>query len=241
MEWLRHVDYSDYQWNALIGDMDNGFIDYVKKAGVTMMDTYPDPEYPGLNCNIAHFGASLNGVFIKGVVSPLSDNNRADVAGWGGDWMTFYGEWRRDHDDNPDGGDYVRKYMVSLTHDSTFKMRDLVEDADAFNIGRQLIANPSLNIADLVKENLATGYRTRMQRFVNGRFAGIAQEIAKNELLPGDDLIINAGRIYLTRKTGGLFSKTPNMLSDEEMNSFTAGFAQKMEDVKLEEVRKYPP
>ena len=184
----------------------------------------------------------MNGVFLKGKPDTgTSETNRGDVAGWGGDWMTFYGEWRRDSDTTPSGGDYARAKMVNLKDETTFKMRDLVEDADCYNIGIKLLADSSLSIADEIAKNLEEGgYKTRMQRFVNGRFAGNAASIAKNMLLPGDDVLVNTGRIALVQQEGGLLVKLPLWLSDEEMDDLTKGFRDRLNAVVVEEAGKYP-
>ncbi|KAL9127255.1 MAG: hypothetical protein Q9217_003835 [Psora testacea] len=239
MEWLRHTEYNGLEWTALIGGIDDGFTRHVQAAGVTMLDTFPDPEYAGLNVKISHFGACMNGVFLKGKPA-TGDTNRGDVAGWGGDWMTFYGEWRRDAGKEPSGGAYTRAHMANLVDDTTFKMRDLVEDADCYNIGMKLHDNPSLSIADEVESNLASGYKTRMKRFVKERFANNAAAIAKNMLLKLDDPIIAAGRIRLVQQQGGTFAKQPQLLSDADMNDLTAGFKDRLNAVVAEEAKKYP-
>ncbi|KAL8727023.1 MAG: hypothetical protein Q9166_006321 [cf. Caloplaca sp. 2 TL-2023] len=228
MEWLRHEEYNSLEWKALIGGVDDGFIDHVKKAGVTLLATFKDPEY-NLDIKISHLGACMNGVFLKGQASG-TDTNRADVSGWGGDWMTFYGEWRRDSDKEPKGGKYCLDHMCNAVDDTTFKLRDLVEDADCYNIGMRLRANPSLNIADEVGKNLAGGYKTRMKNFVEGRFGNRdnAQAIAKSMLLPGNDVLVNTGRIRLVQQQGGLLVKLPLWLSDEDMNDLTKGFADRL-------------
>ncbi|KAL8928743.1 MAG: hypothetical protein Q9208_001521 [Pyrenodesmia sp. 3 TL-2023] len=235
MEWLRHEEYNTFQWKALIGGVDDGFTTHVQDAGVTSIATFRDPEY-GLDIKISHLGACMNGVFLEGLASG-TNTNRADVTGWGGDWMTFYGEWRRDSDAEPSGGQYARDHMANAVDATTFKLRDLVEDADCFNVGMRLRANPSLNIADEMEKVLASGYKSRMKNFVEGRFgtATNAQAIAKSMLLPGDDIIINAGRIRLVQQQGGLLVKLPLWLSDEEMDDLTKGFADRLfEIVRLE-------
>lgn len=228
MEWLRHEEYNGLEWKALIGGVDDGFTAFVQKAGVTSIPTFRDPEY-GLDAKASHLGACMNGVFLKGQASG-TDNNRADVAGWGGDWMTFYGEWRRDHDQQPSGGKYARDHMANQVDDTTFKLRDLVEDADCYNIGTRLRANPGLSIAEEMAKNFATGYKSRMKNFVEGRFGNPsnAQAIAKSMLLPGTDVLVNAGRIRLVQQQGGLLVKLPLWLSDEEMNDLTKGFADRL-------------
>lgn len=213
----------------------NEFTDYVEKAGVRSIATFRDPEY-GLDVKASHLGACMNGVFLKGPAAGTA-TNRADVAGRGGDWMTFYGEWRRDHDKQPSGGKYCRDHMANAD-ETTFKLRDLVEDAGCYNIGRRLRANPSLSIADEIEENLASGYKSRMKRFVDGRFGSPsnAQAIAKSMLLPGNDVLVNTGRIRLVQQAGGLSVKLPLWLSDEDMNDLTKGFADRLfEIVRLED------
>ncbi|KAI4276147.1 MAG: hypothetical protein LQ337_002687 [Flavoplaca oasis] len=228
MEWLRHEEYNDLQWKALIGGVDDDFTKYVDEAGVQMLDTFKDPEY-SLDIKISHLGACMNGVFLKEPASG-TDTNRADVAGWGGDWMTFYGEWRRDSDEEPKGGKYCLDHMCNAVDDTTFKLRDLVEDADCYNVGMRLRANPSLNIADEMEKVLAGGYKRRMKSFVEGRFKdpATAQAIAKSMLLPGNDVLVNTGRIRLIQQNGGLIVKLPLWLSDEEMDDLTKGFADRL-------------
>ncbi|KAL9599255.1 MAG: hypothetical protein Q9219_003957 [cf. Caloplaca sp. 3 TL-2023] len=228
MEWLRHKEYNSFEWTALIGGLDDSFTTYVEKAGVTFVDTFRDPEYD-LEIKASHLGACMNGVFLKGQAAG-TDTNRADVAGWGGDWMTFYGEWRRDHDKQPSGGKYVLDHMANAIDDTTFKLRDLIEDADCYNIGMRLRDNPSLNIVDEFIANFATGYKTRMNSFIDGRFGSRsnAQAIAKSMLLPGSDVLVNTGRIRLVQQHGGLVVKLPLWLSDEEMDDLTKGFADRL-------------
>lgn len=238
MEWLRHEDYNGLEWKALIGGVDDDFIDRVKKAGVAPIATFKDPGY-GLDVKVSHLGACMNGVYLKGPASG-TDTNRADVTGWGGDWMTFYGEWRRDSDDQPKGGKYCVDHMCNVRDDTTFKMRDLVEDADCYNVAMRLRANPALNIADEMERVLAGGYKTRMKNFVEGRFKNPAnaQAVAKSMLLPGNDVIVNTGRIKLVQQFGGFFVKLPLWLSDADMDDLTKGFADRLFGIVREEAAK---
>ncbi|KAL8915018.1 MAG: hypothetical protein Q9171_000458 [Xanthocarpia ochracea] len=228
MEWLRHIEYNTFQWQQLIGGVDDGFTAYVEAAGVTFIDNFLDPEY-GIDVKASHLGATMNGVFLQGQPSGTS-TNRADVTGWGGDWMTFYGEWRRDVDTQPDGRQYCLTNMANNVTPSTFKLRDLIEDADGFNIGMRLRANPSLNIADEFERNFASGYKSRMKDFVEGRFgtSANAQAIARTMLQPVGDVVVDAGRVLLFQQHGGTFVKLFVLLSEAEKNSLTQGFADRL-------------
>ena len=240
MEWLRHRDYNNIQWTALIGGIDDTFTTRVEAAGITMLDTFSDPEYPGLNVKISHFGACINALFILGN-PPAGQINRGDVAGWGGDWITFYGNWRRDHDQFPSGGDYARARMANLVDNNTFKMRDLVEDADCYNIGITLKANPSVSIADQVSRNLREGYKKRMRRFVQGRFGEDAKGVAREMLLSTGDLIVEAGRASLVRSGAeSMFVVYPAELNENEMSDLTGGFRDRLDAIVREEAGKYP-
>ncbi|KAI9653576.1 MAG: hypothetical protein M1831_005958 [Alyxoria varia] len=236
MEWLRHKEYNTVQWKTLIGGVDDDFTKRVEQAEIAVIDTFPDPEYPGLNVKASHWGACMNGVFLKGKADG-TDTNRADVTCWGGDWWTFYGEWRRDAEKEPKGGDYTRNHMANLVDDTTFKMRDFVEDADGFNLGLQLRNNPSLNIADLAKDLFKTGYKTRMHRFVSGRFGSNVQAIAEDMLFPpNNDLLVDTGRIAKIQDNGGFFVKLPEWLSDDDRNDLTAGFRDRLNTIVTAEV-----
>ena len=259
MEWLRHEDYDNYKWTALVSAIDGTFTKLVQSSGVQMIRTLKDPE-TGIDIHISHFGACMNGVFMFGQAANGA-TNRADVTGWGGDLVTFYGDWqkavhggtgfgaghkrrdasldggREDIEQHVDkrasisGGDYTRRYLATRTDDTTFKLRDMIEDADCYNIGMKLQRNPSLNIADLIEDNLTSGYRTRMQRFFNGRFgsAANAQASAKNDLSAGWDLLVNAGKTALIIENAGVPVTLPTMLSSQQLDDFTKGFADRMQ------------
>ena len=224
LEFLRHEDYDTYQWRQLIGEIDYGFVDHVKAAGVQMIREVRDPFY-GIDLHVSHFGASCNGLVVHGQDSGTS-TNRGDVADWGGDLMTFYGEWRRDSDSYSSGYTYCQERMAKVDQDSTFKLRDLIEDADAYNIAMNVRGGG--NIADAVDANFrGGGHLSRFRRFYDGRFgdAANAKAIAADMLLSGDDAIIDLGRTYLIQSTGGVPTLMPGDLPTFKLDEFCQGFA----------------
>ena len=216
----------------------------------------------------------MNGVFKFGQASYPAQGlnratNRADVTGWGGDFVTFYGDWqkainggagfgaghkRRDlsygnwkeieqHMNKRapiSGGDFARRYLATRTDDTTFKLRDMIEDADCYNIAMKLNADPSLNIVDLIESNLSSGYKTRMQRFFNGRFgsAAAARAIAKDDLSTGWDFLVNAGKTALVIETAGVPVKLPVNLNPKDLDDFTKGFADRMQTLVAAEASR---
>ncbi|MCJ1252584.1 hypothetical protein MMC24_000390 [Lignoscripta atroalba] len=236
MEWLRKENpgYNDIKWEKLIGNVDDGWISYAKSKGLTWeVSTFPDPMYD-VQLHAAHFGACMNGVYLKGdkLVATGNDISRADVVGWGGDWITFYGDWRDADIDS--GYQYCQDSLAKPAADKgTFKLRDMIEDADCYNIAmnlRTINNKPSWTVVDEIAFNLQPGgggYRSRFDRFYNNRFGGTkatASAIAK-EMLTGGEAIIVAGRTLLLEKNYGPFIKLPSMLSDKELGGFCDGFA----------------
>jgi peptidoglycan hydrolase-like protein with peptidoglycan-binding domain len=225
MEWLRSQDYANFQWRQLIGDIDGSFITRVNDAGVRRITELRDPFY-GIDLKVSHLGASCNGHFL--VDKPSGNTaNRGDVAGWGGDLMTFYGEWRRDSDSYASGLTYCNEKLGKIEGNGTFKLRDLIEDADAWNIAKRIKAGS--NIADVVASYYATGgnHLTRFKRYYEDRWgsATAAKAVARDMLTASRDQIINAGRAYLIQTTGGVPTVMPHILPDDLLDGFLQGFS----------------
>lgn len=229
MEYLRHEDYVNFQWRQLIGDIDHGFVTHVKATGLQMIREYRDPFY-GVDIKVSHFGASCNGHYVDPRPGGTG-TNRGDVAGWGGDLMTFYGEWRRDSDSYASGYTYCQERLAKVDGDGTFKLRDLIEDADAYNIA--VAVRAGTNIADAVRANLkGGGHLSRFRRYYDGRFGGspgTAAAIAKDILLKSDDAIIVAGRLYLIQSTGGFYTAMPTVLPGDVLDAFCRGFGDTLQ------------
>ncbi|GAA1644355.1 glycoside hydrolase domain-containing protein [Actinoplanes couchii] len=232
LEFLRHEDYNDLPWRTLIGTVDGTFITYVKQLGIDMVREVRDPFF-GIDLKVSHLGASCNGALVDGRPGG-NDVNRGDVAGWGGDLMTFYGEWRRDSNQYPSGLAYCREKLAKVsdpTTGGTFKLRDLIEDADAFNLARRL--GGTANIADVFTAYYRDGGTlTRFSRYYADRFNGQqnAKAIARTMLTTEADLVILAGRDYLIRSTAGPLTAMPGDLTDENLDAFVQGFAEMLLD-----------
>ncbi|KAL9018204.1 MAG: hypothetical protein Q9185_004477 [Variospora sp. 1 TL-2023] len=81
------------------------------EGGFKSIDTFRYPSYD-IDIKASHLGACINGVFLKGLAAG-TNTNRENITGWGGDWITFYGEWRRDSEDEPVSSKYVREHMAN--------------------------------------------------------------------------------------------------------------------------------
>lgn len=230
LQYLRHEEYNDTRWRALIGGVDSGFVAQIKDQQISMVREIRDPFF-GVDLKVSHLGASCNGALVEGRPSGTG-TNRGDVAGWGGDLMTFYGEWRRDSLSYPSGLTYCREKLAKVTGDSgggTFKLRDLIEDADAYNLAARIRAGA--NVIDAMEDYYrGGGLLKRFSAFRAGRFGGDAAAIARDMLVADDDVVISAGRIALIQSTGGLTPVFPFDLPDPDLAAFCQGFAEMLTD-----------
>ncbi|GAB1640086.1 glycoside hydrolase domain-containing protein [Krasilnikovia sp. MM14-A1259] len=241
LEWLRYERYDTTMWRKLIGDLDHTFIDKLRSRGLTPPPReFQDPG-TGITVSVAHFAASCNGVLLAGAPVDWTLFNEGDVAGWGGDWMTFYGEWRRDSSSFSSGLTYCREKLAKTSAFGTFKLRDLVEDADAFNVGMQL--RGGANIVDELDKLLRQGgHRRRFRSFLGGRFlnAANARKAARTVLMPGPTPLVDNGRVYLIQMTGGIPTLMPSMLPVDKLDEFCQGFADTLQMLADDEAKGDP-
>jgi hypothetical protein len=222
LDFLRHEEYANYQWRRLVGDIDQDFLAHVKRSGLHLMRSFGDLTF-GVAYKTSHFGAACIGVYQHGR-APEIGVNRGDITGWGGDWITFYGDWRRDKVDYLNGYDYCHDRLASARVDSTFMLSDLLEDVDAYDVG--IMAHDGATIAEAVR-SVFDQPAPRIARFIRDRFSDddvIAQDVAKNVLVGRDDVLVSLGRIYLVEAIGGVPTPLPGMLPGERIDQFCRGF-----------------
>ncbi|MEV0004578.1 glycoside hydrolase domain-containing protein [Micromonospora sp. NPDC050980] len=233
MEFLRHEDYNNAQWQLMIGGIDEGFknhaLERLRQSGSLMIRDFRDTFY-GVDIKVSHLGASLNAAYLQAQPGGTL-TNRGDVGGWGGDWMTFYGEWRRDSESYSSGLTYCREKLAKVDGNGTFKLRDLIEDADAYNLAKE-IRNGTSIWAAMYGNYSGGGHLSRMKRFFEGRFgsASGAKAISRDMLLTTADPIISTGRAYLIQTTGGIPTIMPNVLPNSKLDEFCQGFADMLLD-----------
>ncbi|MEI5673426.1 MULTISPECIES: glycoside hydrolase domain-containing protein [unclassified Nocardioides] len=236
MEYLRHPNYTGYTWVSLFGHVDEEFIDHVESTGLQRVKSYTDPFY-GIEIDTAHFAASCNALYLQGAPD-RGAVNKGDIGGWGGDLCTFYGEWRRDSDSYASGYVYSTQRLAKLDVASTFKLNDLVEDADAFVVGRKLRAG-SGSFASLVRQHLLNGgYQRRMSDFWSQRFGTRtgAYDTAM-ALLTTNDTPVAVPREALIQQTDP-GAAPPVLLPDGVLEDFADGFASVLEDIVNLEARR---
>ncbi|AMW14323.1 hypothetical protein A4E84_35425 [Streptomyces qaidamensis] len=240
LQFMRWDKYTDSRWRALFGEVDDAFITYASGRGIgrSRNFAYADPSM-GVVINPDHLVASASGYFLKGNAG-VGKANRAELASWGGDLLTFYGEWSRS--DNASPLDFCRKTLCRPDVASTFALGDLIEDIDGFLVAQRLKDNSGTNIVDELKRILiGTGHLTRFSDFKLYRFGGATSNIgttAKAFLEDQiDDTLLSSTRALLIQRNCPL-GKEPWNESDSVMSEFYAGFTETLQNLIDQQVAR---
>ncbi|MFB6664749.1 glycoside hydrolase domain-containing protein [Streptomyces parvus] len=223
MEYLRHRSYDNVQWTALIGPPDRDFITYATARGARWETDFVDSS-TGQEMGIEHLMATCNGHFQHPQPADAQQVNHGDVAGWGGDLITFYAEWQRDRDSYASGYQYCAERLAKTGIPSTFGYSDLLEDADGYLIAQRVRAG--LDIATAVLRHYESGGSNgRFRDYRTQRFGSRAntQALAR-DILTTNSPVIAAGRTFLIQNTGGMGTRLPDSLPEAQLNDFLAGF-----------------
>lgn len=224
MEYLRHKSYDNFQWTALIGPPDRDFITYAKDTRAPRWVTSFVDSATGQEMGIEHLMATCNGHFQHPQPADAQRVNHGDIAGWGGDLITFYAEWRRDRDSYASGYQYCVERLAKTGISSSFGYADLLEDADGYLIAKRV--NAGLNIATAVLRHYESGGNNgRFRDYRSQRFGTEANTHAlARDTLTTNSPIIAAGRALLIQNTAGYDTPLPDSLPDDELDDFVQGF-----------------
>ncbi|KAH7142746.1 hypothetical protein B0J13DRAFT_636427 [Dactylonectria estremocensis] len=171
MDYYRYPDYNDWKWWYFVGVVNPVWIEIARQHGVVPYVGFRDPASPQINVGFSHLFASMIGVYFHGERS-----TKSDITGWLGDLYQLYGDWSLSGTESP-GQFCVSHFGTTLP--GGFKMEDLRQDADAFNIGRALRRGLTPNVAAGFKTVMEGGYAHRFRDFFQNRFDG-SIKIAKD-------------------------------------------------------------
>ncbi|WP_053743186.1 glycoside hydrolase domain-containing protein [Streptomyces sp. NRRL WC-3618] len=225
MEYVRHISYGGGDWDFLIGEYDGDFVNFANGKGMSVMEGFKDP-YTGYELGAEHLMASANGHFVAWKPSNPRSVNEGDVAGWGGDLLTFYADWRHAVETYPSGYAFAMAKLAKVGVASSFGFNDLIEDADAWLLA-DAVRNQGKDIVTAVTDlyNGGGGLR-RFQRYWDGRFNGNAEDakfLAHNILTAADDKEVVAAQLGLVTVRGGI-KTLPAMLSYDDLERLEQGF-----------------
>ena len=123
-------------------------------------------------------------------------------------------------------------------------MRDLDEDADAFDIASTLRQNKNAALGALAEKYFSPHgrdgtYNTRFLEFYKGRFGGIfsqARDEACRLLTAKDSALLQFARWYITG-----YSKSPSHLDTKQLKRFCKGLATVIETLAKQQLSLPPP
>ena len=133
LNYIRSESYDDEIWDYLAGDVDEGFVTYVKEnQGTLNLESLTSPMYltiPGAEYTVdfVHMVATMDALAYSG------DSMSWDLAGWAGDLYQLIFEFK---DTALEGAELVEKIKELNFYENygTFGTYDVNADVDAVNI-----------------------------------------------------------------------------------------------------------
>lgn len=223
MEYIRSDIYNDWRWKGLIGGVDESFVSYAESRGFSVMTEFQDP-FTGYTLGAEHLMATANGHFLVSQPDNPKSVNAGDIAGWGGDLLTFYAEWRDAAASYSSGYTFCMDRLAQPNVTTSFGFNDLIEDADGYLIARKV--RGGTDIVTAVREQYTGGAGLKRfsdyykQRFVD---AGTCNSLAHNILTAADDAKVIAAQTGLTWG-----QQPPSTLPYDKLQEFEKGFADTM-------------
>ncbi len=231
MEYIRHLEYgskdllNEIGWWYLIGDFDQGFVNYADAHGMSVAKTFTDP-FTGYPLGAEHLMATANGHFLKPQDSNPKSANGGDVAGWAGDLMTFYADWRNSEEQYASGQAFCEAKLAKPGVDSSFGFNDLIEDADGYLLARAVRAGST--IVDAVRAHyLGSGGLHRFNEYFQHRWQTAEDcKFSAHNALTATDLTLGIARKQLITMAGAML---PTVLSNlpgggAKLDGFEQGF-----------------
>ncbi|MFG1886420.1 glycoside hydrolase domain-containing protein [Micromonospora sp. NPDC049051] len=173
---MRSNQYAFTGSNTVFGELDSGFIDFVR-GYPGRPDDRPlrDPKHLW-DLDIDHFGASFGAILNHNLVSDLTEVNLADFGSWGGDVLSVLGQWTTSGLPASQAYAFAMERIATRADNSFLTLSDLFADVDALVLGHQSRANPQVPLSTLFQNWYATpaAAEARFANFYARRFKSSA-------------------------------------------------------------------
>ncbi|GIE99544.1 glycoside hydrolase domain-containing protein [Paractinoplanes rishiriensis] len=142
--------------DTVFGELDTAFIEFVR-GYLGRPDDYPlrDPKYLW-DSDIDHFGASFGAFLNHGIPDDVRNVNLADFGAWGGDALSILGQWYQSGLGPGEAYAFAKDRFATRADNSYMTLGDWFADVDAFVIGQQSKADPSIPLSTLFRHHYAT-------------------------------------------------------------------------------------
>ncbi|MEU7588178.1 glycoside hydrolase domain-containing protein [Micromonospora sp. NPDC049230] len=238
MEFIRHREYGSKDpinqlgWSFLIGDFDQGFIDFAEARGATIQSGFKDP-YTGFDLGAEHLMATANGHYVTARPADPAEANGGDVAGWAGDLMTFYADWLTSEEEYASGEAFCAAKLAKPNVVSSFSFTDFCEDADGYLIAAAVRSGRT--IVQAVRDHYVNGGGVhRFTDYFTSRWGTAVRSYdAAYAALTKPDLTLGLARKQLITLHG--VALLPSMMADlpggaAKLAGFVQGFTTALQD-----------
>ncbi|MFI9742431.1 glycoside hydrolase domain-containing protein [Streptomyces sp. NPDC052494] len=135
MEYIRHVKYAGVKWWWLADAFDEGFVEYCNSRGMSVVPAFTDPV-TGYELDATHLMATANGFLENPDSTDKHEATNGDIAGWGGDIMTFWANWRNSEGQYPSPLSFCQAKLAVPGTVSSFGYTDMIEDVDGYLLAK---------------------------------------------------------------------------------------------------------
>lgn len=229
MEYIRHEKYNGVAWWWLANSYDGDFVEYCNSRGMSVTESFTDP-ITGYELDATHLMATANGFLENSDPSNKGTATGGDVAGWGGDIMTFWADWRNSEEEYASPLAFCRAKLAIPGTVSSFGFTDMVEDVDGYLLAKHVAGGG--NIVDWMNAHYKNGGGLRRFRnHFDRRFqtATNAYSACRDILLGGDDATIDLALLKLVTGAGAALPGDYILLpgGGDKFNSFCQGFSDR--------------
>ncbi|KFZ03760.1 hypothetical protein V502_10683 [Pseudogymnoascus sp. VKM F-4520 (FW-2644)] len=259
LQYMRHPRYTDLKWITFFGPVSYDFFDFVdaQKIPLVKIKTFIDPIHPAKQeIHVDHLAAACNIIYDLGqpvdVEGKSTVVDMVDISGWGGDWVSFYGDWVAA--DLPPASGYCKTYLAKSNAEaaavpnyrSHLTLRDLIEDVDAYCLAMRIRLGPEAGIAEELSRwylGPTPGAQRRFRNFTTARFGNgdlkaNSEALAIKMLMPN---LLSSSKQFLGAVkgiiwyTGGLGAVEPWSVNPSQLDELCQGFADMMSGMVAQE------
>lgn len=229
MEYIRHEKYQGLQWWWLAGSYDENFVEYCNSRGMSVTASFTDP-ITGYEIDATHLMATANGFLVKSDPSDKKESTGGDVAGWGGDIMTFWADWRNSLDKYPAPLAFCEAKLAIPGTVSSFGYTDMIEDVDGYLLAKHVAGGGKI-VDWMTSHYNGGGGLKRFRSHFDQRWQSATNARACCwDLLAGPaDVTVNAARVALITGAGAMlpadYYLTPG--GEEKLAEFCQGFSDR--------------
>lgn len=229
MEYIRHEKYRGLQWWWLADSYDEDFVSYCNARGEYVQNSFTDP-ITGYELDATHLMATANGFLENSDPADKKESTGGDIAGWGGDIMTFWANWRNAVDEYASPLTFTQAKLAIPGVVSSFGYTDMIEDVDGYLLAKHVAAGGDI-VSWMNGHYNGGGGLTRFRSHFDRRWGNAtdARACCWDVLAGPSDVTVNAARIALITGAGAALPADYVLLpgNTEKLALFCQGFTDR--------------